>query len=93
MASWLEERTPADSNRSRIGNPGENAQAKLTCGWSATKSSAERTVIAIASTKPIATDLNIIRSEPTDYGARFRKIARAGAPSCPPTLIGSTIRS
>jgi hypothetical protein len=27
------------------------------------------------------------------YGARFRNTARAGAPSCPPTFIGSTIKS
>lgn len=33
------------------------------------------------------------RCEAFIYGARFRNTARAGAPSCPPTFIGSTIKS
>ena len=30
---------------------------------------------------------------PGVYGVRFRKTARAGAPSCPATFIGNTIKS
>lgn len=106
IASWFDGLTPADSRRSLIGNPGENAHAKFTCGCNATKSNVEKTVIAIATTNPMAMDLSItytttqsgmifmrlIVDDPT-YGVRFRRIARAGAPSCPPTLIGNTIRS